>query len=461
MGRLSLRTTVGLVVAAAVALTAGIMGSVLFFSVRQSLYKAVDVSLRARLEAPLNAGDVTKDNGQTTTPANGTPVVVVDGVTSDGQVHVLGETFGVPARPIDIVMTHRPPYTSVFSNARSSDGQDLRVLTQNIQPDVAIRAMRPLTETQQLLTRLAFLLIGVGFMAVVIGMLFGVLLTRWATEPLTKVAAALRAIGRQETEPDEPLPALEDSGPSEIREVVVAVSDLQQAVTESRDQQRRLVEDAGHELKTPLASLRANVQFAQLAGDSAGPVGDALKSAVAELDELTRMVEELLQLAKHSAEPAPVERLDMSEIVRATAERVARRSGRVVRIEGPVDESITVLAPRNAMESAFGNLLDNAVKFSPDASPLVAYIHPNGKTVEVGVRDAGPGIPDEYREVVFERFHRVPNARGVPGSGLGLAIVAQVAQGAGGEAYAAAAPEGGALVAMVLPLAQGSDAAAD
>ena len=84
----------------------------------------------------------------------------------------------------------------------------------------------------------------------------------------------------------------------------------------------------------------------------------------------------------------------------------------------------------------------------------MAYINPNGQTVEVGVRDQGPGIPDEYREAVFERFHRVPNARGVPGSGLGLAIVAQVAMGIGGEAYAAAAPEGGALVAMVLPLAE-------
>jgi two-component system sensor histidine kinase MprB len=199
------------------------------------------------------------------------------------------------------------------------------------------------------------------------------------------------------------------------------------------------------------------VQFAQLAGDSAGPVGDALKSAVTELDELTRMVEELLQLAKHSAEPAPVERLDLAEIVRTSSERVARRSGRIVRIEGPVDEPVDIMAPRPAIESAFGNLLDNAVKFSPDKSPIVAYIEPNGRTVEVGVRDAGPGIPDEYREAVFERFHRVPNARGVPGSGLGLAIVAQVAQGIGGEAYAASAPEGGALVAMVLPLAEGAD----
>jgi two-component system sensor histidine kinase MprB len=313
--------------------------------------------------------------------------------------------------------------------------------------------MRPLTETQRLLTRLAFLLIGVGFLAVVIGMLFGVLLTRWATQPLTTVAAALRAIGRRESDPEAPYPTMEVTGPSEIREVVVAVSDLQQAVTESRDQQKRLVEDAGHELKTPLASLRANVQFAQIAGGSTGPVGDALSSAVAELDELTRMVEELLQLAKHSQEPMHVETLDVSEIVRLSADRVARRSGRVVRVDIPTTTPITISATRNGFESAFGNLLDNAVKFSPEGTPIVAYVRLNGESVEIGVRDSGPGIPAEYREAVFERFHRVPMARGVPGSGLGLAIVAQVATGAGGEVYAAAAPEGGALVAMVLPLA--------
>ena len=313
--------------------------------------------------------------------------------------------------------------------------------------------MRSLTETQQILTRLAFLLIGVGFLAVIIGMLFGVLLTRWATEPLTAVAAALRAIGRREADPEAPFPTMDTSGPSEVREVVVAVSELQQAVTASWEQQQRLVEDAGHELKTPLASLRANVQFAQLAGGSTGPVGDALSSAVTELDELTRMVEELLLLAKHTQETAHVENLDVSELVVNSAERVARRSGRNIRVEVPPDQHVHVRATRGGLESAFGNLLDNAVKFSPIGSPIVAYIQPNGETVEIGVRDSGPGIPEEFREVVFERFHRAPMARGVPGSGLGLSIVAQVALSAGGEAYAAESPEGGALVAMILPLA--------
>jgi two-component system sensor histidine kinase MprB len=249
------------------------------------------------------------------------------------------------------------------------------------------------------------------------------------------------------------------SGPTEIREVVVAVSDLQLAVSESRDQQKRLVEDAGHELRTPLASLRANVQFAQVAGGSTGPVGDALTSAVTELDELTRLVEELLQLATHSQEPAHVEIIDVAEIVRNSADRVARRSGRDVRVDIPTRHAVNVAATRTGLESAVGNLLDNAVKFSPDNTPIMAYVHPNAATVEIGVRDSGPGIPEEYREAVFERFHRVPMARGVPGSGLGLAIVAQVATGAGGEVYAAASPDGGALVAMILPLVSGSDRA--
>jgi two-component system sensor histidine kinase MprB len=443
-----------------VALTAGIMGGVLFFSVKQSLYSAVDVSLRARLEAPLYLStDPKQQQRPLVLPANGAPVVLVDSVLADGTVvNPSGETFGVPARPSDIALTKAHVGASLYTNAVGSDGQKLRVLAENGQPGVVFRATRPLTETQRLLTRLAFLLIGVGFLAVVIGMLFGVLLTRWATQPLTTVAAALRAIGRRETDPDAPYPTMEVTGPTEIREVVVAVSDLQQAVAESRDQQKRLVEDAGHELKTPLASLRANVQFAQLAGGSTGSVGDALSSAVEELDELTRLVEELLQLAKHSQEPSHVETLDVSEIVRSAADRVARRSGRDVRVEMPKNSTATIAATRNGFESAFGNLLDNAVKFSPEGTPIVAYIHPNGATVEIGVRDSGPGIPEEYREAVFERFHRVPMARGVPGSGLGLAIVAQVASGAGGEAYAAAAPEGGALVAMVLPLVTDTEA---
>jgi len=456
MGRLSLRATVGLVVAAAVALTAGIMGGVLFFSVRESLYKAVDDSLRARLDAPLYTS--TKAQIPVSQPVNGTPIVLVDGVTNDGQViNITNESFGLPARPSDIALANSHTGATLYTNAVAKDGQDLRVLAETVQPGVVVRAMRPLTETQHLLTRLAFLLIGVGFLAVVIGMLFGVLLTRWATEPLTSVAAALRAIGRRETDPDAPLPPMTEGGPSEIREVVTAVSDLQQAVTDSREQQKRLVEDAGHELKTPLASLRANVQFAQVAGGSTGPVGDALTSAVAELDELTRLVEELLQLAKHDLEPAQVETLDVTEVVRTSAERVARRSGRTVRVEIPIDRQVEVAAARLGLESAIGNLLDNAVKFSPVGTPIVAYVYPNGANVEIGVRDQGPGIPEEYRDSVFERFHRVPMARGVPGSGLGLAIVAQVATGAGGRAYADTSPEGGARVAMILPLAPDED----
>ncbi|HWE71473.1 MAG TPA: HAMP domain-containing sensor histidine kinase, partial [Acidimicrobiales bacterium] len=209
-----------------------------------------------------------------------------------------------------------------------------------------------------------------------------------------------------------------------------------------------LVLDASHELRTPLTSLRTNMEVARRM-EELDPaerevlIGDVLT----QLDELTTVVADLAELARGEQPPTTSEPVPLHEVVGETVS-VATTHGRSRNVTFAAFIAPSwVMGSKPRIERAVGNLLDNALKWSPDGGSV--EISCAGGTVIV--RDHGPGIEDADLDHLFDRFYRAPNARGLPGSGLGLAIVAQVAREEGGTVAAQQAPGGGALFRFTLP----------
>jgi two-component system, OmpR family, sensor histidine kinase MprB len=170
---------------------------------------------------------------------------------------------------------------------------------------------------------------------------------------------------------------------------------------------------------------------------------------VTQVDELTRLVGDLTELTRgeHSIEEA--RDLDLADVTGECveiAETHARTRQVVVEY---ASTSCTVHAKRNRLMRAVGNLIDNAIKFSPEGGTVTVHCHDGVVTVD----DAGPGIANADVPFVFDRFYRSSTSRGLPGSGLGLAIVAQVVSEAGGTVEAGRSELGGARLSMRLPLA--------
>jgi two-component system sensor histidine kinase MprB len=210
--------------------------------------------------------------------------------------------------------------------------------------------------------------------------------------------------------------------------------------------QRRLVADASHELRTPLTAIRTNVDLLREGKLPSDEAKRALDEASVELDALTRLVSDLVELARGEERKLRLEDVQLDDLVAATVERAQARAPQVT--------FVTALSPTHVMadpvllERAVSNLLDNAVKYSPDGAPIEVSV----RAGEVIVADHGPGIADEDLPRVFDRFYRAATARSKPGAGLGLAIVREAAEAHGGRATAESSATG-ARFRLVLPTA--------
>jgi two-component system sensor histidine kinase MprB len=443
----SLRTTVALIVAITVALSVVGLAIGVWFLTRSALLGSVDSSLQSRLEAGIFLEPAEDAPPIIRPPISGQPTVLVDAVLSDGEVfEVDRESFDLPADPEDVRIAESAPGTQAYSTRIAPNGEEVRVLTVAVVDGAAARAVRSLEETQTILVGLASILAVVGLAAVGVGAGIGVLAVRRSTIPLEDVADAMRALSRGESGD---VPEAKPGAPREVVDVVQATTALQDSLRRSQEQQEQLVQDAAHELRTPLAALRANVQFAaRTATDST--TQESLTAAQAELDELGRLVEELLALAARDEPIREVVELDIRGAVTAAAERLTRRTQRVVTVEVP-REPVMLRVDPVGMAEIVGNLLDNAAKFAPAPAAIVAEVRASKDEAVIEVRDGGPGIPESERATVFDRFHRTPDARAIPGSGLGLSIVASAVADARGTVTLGDAPEGGLLVRVTLP----------
>jgi two-component system sensor histidine kinase MprB len=210
--------------------------------------------------------------------------------------------------------------------------------------------------------------------------------------------------------------------------------------------QRQLVSDASHELRTPLTSVRTNLEVLARANGTLPEEERArmLHDVAVQLDELTGLVGDLVDLARDGAPDERPETVRLDLIVADAIARARRlHPGREIRAE--LEETLVEGTPAR-LDRAVSNLLDNAEKWSPPTAPIEVMVRDG----EVTVRDHGPGFTGEDLPRVFDRFYRARSARGLPGSGLGLAIVRQVAEAHGGTVAAANAADGGGELRMTL-----------
>tara|TARA_Y100000996_G_scaffold241651_1_gene190098 strand:- start:476 stop:1387 length:912 start_codon:yes stop_codon:yes gene_type:complete len=231
----------------------------------------------------------------------------------------------------------------------------------------------------------------------------------------------------------------------EFGKLASSFNEMLSALSRAQEQQRRLVADASHELRTPLTSLRTNLEFIQR--NELSPEGErseAIDDVLFELDELTGLVAEMVDLATDRHQIDEVAQIQLDELVDAVVQRHRRRTA--IEIELTADSSQILVSPALA-ERAVSNMIDNAVKWSPpDSKVRVAVL--SGAVI---VRDDGPGIPMNERERVFERFYRTEEARSLPGSGLGLSIVRHVADTFGGRARIVDEERVGTTIELVFP----------
>lgn len=240
------------------------------------------------------------------------------------------------------------------------------------------------------------------------------------------------------------------------------------ALAESRERQTRLVADAGHELRTPLTSLRTNIELLMAASAPGAPpipeqeMVDLRTDVIAQIEELSTLVGDLVDLTRGDVSEVVHEPVEMSEVIERSLERVRRR-----RIDVDFDVEVTpwqVYGDSAGLSRAVLNLMDNAAKWSPSGAHVGVRLRQlDASHAELVVSDHGPGIPEHERELVFERFYRSTTSRSMPGSGLGLAIVKQVVVKHGGalrveETVPGGAPPGTSIYVLLpgqpIPVAQ-------
>jgi two-component system, OmpR family, sensor histidine kinase MprB len=334
-------------------------------------------------------------------------------------------------------------------------GIHLRILAEPLSsPRRVIQFAQPLTDVDNLLSRLRLILALLDAGGIALAALLGLLVTGAAVRPVKRLAGAIEHVTRTQDLSGR----IEAGSGDEIGRLAIsfnAMLDTLQASMSALDAsvhaQRQLVADASHELRTPITSLRTNIEILQQArAMDPGERQSMLADVVAQIEELTLLMNDLIDLARGEEPPRNTEDVRLDLVVTEAVER-ARRHSPVTQFHVELEPILLIGVPAR-LDRAVNNLIDNAIKYSPPEQPVEITL----RGEELTVRDHGPGISSEDLPHVFDRFYRGAEARGRPGSGLGLAIVRQVAEQQGGSIRAEPAPGGGTMMRLRLP---GSEAA--
>jgi len=409
----SLRTRVAIAVGAVVFGALALVAAVVYPAVGANLRAQDDESLvQVAKEAPAIAAKLKRARtplGELVPFGNTQLQIVPDAVVGPTNGFV-----GITSHDVQVADGRDKPY---FRD-EAYGGIAYRIYTMQFpgDPGVLVRVALPVSAAAPAQTALGWLLLalvpaGAIGAAVVARLVAGRVLR--PVGRLTETVERIRATG------DLSAP-IETAGQDEISRLGQAFAAMTAALDESVGAQRRLVADASHELRTPLTSLTTNLEL--LAERPADPSAPALAAAaLAEAGELRVLINDLVELARDGQAPCHVEdvRLDL------VAERIAARAAiRAPGLRYELDCRPTLVrGDPDALERAVGNLVDNALKWSPPDG----CIRISAARGQIEVSDDGPGIPADDLPFIFDRFYRSAKARALPGSGLGLAIVRRVA----------------------------------
>ncbi|MGW5423203.1 sensor histidine kinase [Streptomyces sp. NPDC003943] len=441
-----LRSRLALLTALAVAVAVAAVSLACWFVTRAQLESELDSSLRGS-KVDNTYLNLVLGGCRTDTRVPPLPPYTVQIVLADGTVCTSGKA-PIPAQDADVAVA-QGLLTDTLHTTRDDDGREMRVYTYD-QPGrigMAVSLARPLSEVDNSMNTLAWVLLLVSGIGVVGAGAAGLWVARTGLAPVDRLTGAVEHVAATE----DLTVRIPVEGEDEIARLSRSFNAMTAALATSRDRQARLIADAGHELRTPLTSLRTNIELLARSEQTgrALPPDDrrALMASVkAQMTELASLIGDLQELARpEAAAPGPLEVVALHTILRSALDRA--------RLRGPELTFETDLAPwyvraePAALERALVNVLDNAVKFSPPRGTVEVRLMRG----ELTVRDHGPGIPADELPHVFDRFWRSPSARSLPGSGLGLSIVARTVGQAGGTVALTPAEGGGTVATVTLP----------
>jgi two-component system, OmpR family, sensor histidine kinase MprB len=450
----TLRTRIAAAAGIAVAITAIARAACDYAGTRSTLRNQIDKALSSRAqeitrsehrpEPPSGSGDdgggAHMPNGPVIAPPNtkfGDASGFVQLVAPNGTVR-RGDPNDTGKLPLDARAraTAKSGSGRYFTDTHVG-GVHLRVLTLGIGSDGAIQVARPLTEVDDELSRLLVQLAVVAGVGVLLAIALGAIVARTALKPIRRFTRTTEAL----TGDPDLSHRLEETGRDELTRLARSFNRTLDALEASASAQRNLVADASHELRTPIASLRANIQVLEDANRLAPEdLADLRADIISELDELTALVGDIVELARGSR---PADRLDdvqLDTLIASLVDRFERRFPDLI-FERSLEPTVVSGEP-DRIARAVSNLLDNASKWSP-AGGTIEVVLAEGT---VSVRDHGRGFAEQDLPHVFDRFYRASDARSTTGSGLGLAIVRQAAESHGGAVEALNARGGGGVV---------------
>jgi len=412
------RTRVITATVAAAAIAVVLAAAASFFTTRSALLNSVDQSLLQAAHLHVGTSDENRVTGSYV------ELVLPTGVTSPpSNVHI-DQTI------MQIAKGHSPQVIRTVSFG----GQSYRELVVPLPKNSVVSCQNgpcvvPTTsaelfivditgqvnELDHLLAKL--IIVASGGLLLALGL--GIFLARQALHPLEEVTNEIESVA----ETNDLQHRLTEGDADELGRLRRVFNRLLRSVEHSQTLQRQLVVDASHELRTPLTSLRTNAQVLSRARElSPEELRQITDDMVTQVDELAALVTDLGELARGERSEGAIEALRLDDCVDECIE-TARTYARIRDIAINVDvEPSKVLGRRDRLIRAISNLLTNAVKFTPSGGEIMV----TAKNGTVTVSDSGPGIAEEDRDYIFDRFWRSPSARALPGSGLGLSIVAQV-----------------------------------
>lgn len=240
--------------------------------------------------------------------------------------------------------------------------------------------------------------------------------------------------------------------PGEITQLAAAFDTMADDLARTDQLRRDLVADVAHELRTPIAILRAQLEAVEVGIESLS--GATVRSLEDEVGRLGRLVEDLGVLSAAEAAGLSLQRLpvDLAEVADVAADRLESRFGAQGVALARELATAFVLGDRGRLEQVVVNLLSNAAKFSPQGGTVVLGVARSGREAELTVSDEGPGIPPEEQHRLFERFYQGSGAAPGSGSGVGLAVVAAIVTAHGGGCRVESEPGTGSTFAVSLPL---------
>jgi two-component system sensor histidine kinase MprB len=417
---MSFRQRIALLVALAIAATVAGASVAVWVIAKHELYKQLDQTLYAQAQ---NSGG----------PFGGSRYVRT--------IHANGTASGNAAIPItrDVLRVVRGQAPGFYKNTSIDDLHLREAVFTSGDGDVVI-SVYPLEPTQQSLNRIRFWILLVGGIGILVAAGLAALVATEALRPVRRLSAAAERVAQTGNLSER----VEVTSHDELGRLATRFNAMLAALEESVGRQRRLVADASHELRTPLTAVRTNVDLLREGHLAQDEAQRALEEASAELSALTTLIADLVELARGEERQLRVEEVHLDDLVANAVERAKARA--------PEATFVTALSPTVVdadpvlLERAIGNLLDNAVKYSPVGAPIEVSVRDG----EVTVADHGPGVADEDLPRIFDRFYRAATARSKPGAGLGLAIVREAAEAHGGTATVESGA-GGARFRITLP----------